>query len=153
MQWQNDRMFFPSYRHPNGNFRWDVLLWQVQSELWHSGLAKHQKPWDRNSSINKCYHCEAETVKNTSCKQEAIFTRNNKVVVLIRALLTRTGAQMETASVPSWMNICLEKPSVLNSSIHTGQVPLEGGSRSLQHQKSETQFLLQCQPRIGRRWL
>ena len=58
---------------------------------------------------------------------------------------------METASAPPWRNICWETPSVLNSSIHTGQVPLEGGSRSLEHQMGETQFLLQCQPRIGRR--
>ena len=58
---------------------------------------------------------------------------------------------METASDPSSTNICLEKLSVLSSSIHKDQMPLEGGSGSLQHQKDGTQFLLQCQPRIGKR--
>jgi hypothetical protein len=72
---------FPSHRHPNGNLGWDVLLWQVEGELWHGGLAEHQEPWDRNSGVHKCYHREAKNGARWHfvTKQAVMLTRSNKV--------------------------------------------------------------------------
>jgi hypothetical protein len=59
--------------------------------------------------------------------------------------------QKETVSDPSLAHTFFAKLIVPCSNIHTGQVPHEGRSNSMQHQKCAKQLLVQFELKIGKR--